>query len=67
MKKHSFTFWTWEQDPKEVFFETREGAYSGYYPNYHMFKNKTFKYRKFGIFEMKKYKITIEECKDNKR
>ena len=61
MKKHSFTIWTWEQTPDEVFFLSDDGRFSDYRPNYALFKRKPFgKRKKFGIFPMRKYRVTIE-------
>ena len=62
-KNHSFNIWSWEQEPKEVLYLQDDGKYAGYVPNYFMFKNKVFKYKKFGKYLMKKYKITVEEVK----
>jgi len=61
--KHSFTIWSWEQESKEVFFCMDDDKYTAYHPNYHMFKNKVFNHKKFNLFPMKKYKITIEQVK----
>ena len=61
MKPHTFNIWSWEQEPSEVFFEADNGKWTGYQPNYQLFKNKVFSHKKFNLFEMKNYKITIEE------